>query len=405
MELNAVRTNQILDSVFSWSSARDFRGYNKHDGLNSPFLRGLLGWGKWPRIIAIQAVMRFPVNIRPLLLVQKSINPKGLALFILGLCDRYRADSDKKHLDQAEKLLDLLLRNTSPGTWSGICWGYHYPWQDPGFFAQTNTPNAVVTCFVCEAFLEAYRITGKKDYLDTVGKVIPFFLNDLTVLLDMEEHLCKGYMPLPMTMRVMDVSILIGAVLAQHAALSGDQKNIVAAKRLTAYVVSRQTDYHAWYYTDPPGDSLIRHDNYHTGFILDALWRFMEATNDWSWKSNYERGLQFYAEKLFNNDGSPRWMSDRDFPHDIHGSAQGLVSFSLAVKNGYPYERLLNRIAEWAVENMYDPEGRFYYQQTRSFTKKFTLLRWCNAWMFRGLSASHANSQPLSSKNSNTGSK
>jgi hypothetical protein len=36
----------------------------------------------------------------------------------------------------------------------------------------------------------------------------------------------------------------------------------------------------------------------------------------------------------------------------------------------------------------YDLEGRFYYQQTRFYTKKFTFLRWCNAWMCRAL-ASH----------------
>jgi hypothetical protein len=29
--------------------------------------------------------------------------------------------------------------------------------------------------------------------------------------------------------------------------------------------------------------------------------------------------------------------------------------------------------------------GRFAYQQTRWFRKSFTLLRWCNAWMFRAL--------------------
>ena len=43
------------------------------------------------------------------------------------------------------------------------------------------------------------------------------------------------------------------------------------------------------------------------------------------------------------------------------------------------------KIAEWAINNMYHPEGRFYYQETRFYRKRFTLLRWCNAWMFRVL--------------------
>ena len=36
---------------------------------------------------------------------------------------------------------------------------------------------------------------------------------------------------------------------------------------------------------------------------------------------------------------------------------------------------------------MYDPAGYFYYQKTILYTKRFCLLRWCNAWMARALAA------------------
>jgi hypothetical protein len=185
-------------------------------------------------------------------------------------------------------------------------------------------------------------------------------------------------------MRVMDVSILIGAVLSQYALLSGDDRYTGQAKRLVNYVVRQQTDYGAWWYTDPPGDSHLRHDNYHTGFILDALQSYMDATGDLSHQVRYQAGLQFYAEKLFNADGSPRWMSDVDYPHDIHGAAQGILTFSRHMRDR---PGLALRIADWALTRMYDPEGRFYYQDARWGRKKFTLMRWCNAWMAIALSA------------------
>jgi len=387
VELDNMQANNILDAVFSWSKKQDFRGHNKHDGLNSPILRLLLGWAKWPRIIAIQTVMRSPINIRSLLGVPKTTNPKGLALFVLGLLDRFQTEGKQCHLDEAVLLLEKLYSVQSPGKHSGACWGYPYPWQDLGFFAPSHTPNAVVTCFVCEAFLKAYRVSGNQRYLEVVGEAIEFFTQDLKVLLDEPDKLCLAYMPLPMSMRVMDVSILIGAVIGQYAALSGQHENLETARRLISYVAGCQTDYGAWYYTDPPGDSLIRHDNYHTGFILDALWRYMEAVNDWQWRGLYEKGLRFYAEELFNNDGSPRWMSDKDFPHDVHGAAQGLVTFSKATDNGYPHSQLLERIYEWSLATLYNGSGRFYYQHCPWGIKRFTLLRWCNAWMFRGLAA------------------
>ena len=373
-----------MNEVWLWSEQQKFRGYNKHDGLNSPILNILLGWAKWPRIVAIQSIMRSPINFRPLLGVNKTYNPKGLALFAQGSLELYQSTRNKIHLHQAEALLNVLRKIKSPGKWAGYCWGYHYPWQDPGFFAPPNTPNAVVTSFVCEAFLDGYKITRNTNYLDSVASSIEFFLNDLTILKDTSDELCLAYMPLPMSMRVMDVSILIGTVIARYVNYSGNDKHLHTANRLVKYVVNQQTDNNAWYYTDPPGDSRITHDNYHTGFILDALSRYMDAVNNTQFINVYKRGLEFYAKQLFNNNGAPRWMHNRDYPHDIHGSAQGIITFSRHLSD---YPGLADKIAEWAIDNMYHKDGRFYYQETRFFKKRFTLLRWCNAWMFRALSS------------------
>jgi hypothetical protein len=387
MAHNTLTTDSLLDilnTVYCWSEKQDFRGYNKHDGLNSPILNVLLGWGKWARIFAIQSVMRSPINVRPVLGVKKTYNPKGIALFCQGSLDLYQCTGNDTYLQQAKAFLELLKQLASPGNWSGICWGYHYPWQDPGFFAPTNTPNAVVSCFVCEAFLDAYKITYDKNYLEIVNSAIQFFLNDLMVLKDTKEELCMAYMPLPMTMRVMDVSILIGAVIVCYSQYAGNSEYLNTANRLVRYVVSRQTDYAAWYYTDPPGDSHITHDNYHTGFILDALSRYMNGTGNYAYQTQYDRGLKFYAKELFNPDGSPRWMNNKNYPHDVHGAAQGIITFARHLNN---YPEMAENIARWAINHLYNESGRFYYQKTRFFTKRFTLLRWCNAWMYRALAS------------------
>jgi hypothetical protein len=191
-------------------------------------------------------------------------------------------------------------------------------------------------------------------------------------------------MPVDMTMRVMDVSILIGSVISRYATIVDDNKLLVVGKKLVKYVINQQTDYGAWYYTDPPEDSHITHDNYHTGFILDALWRYMECTNDRQWEVNYKKGIDFYASHHFTDDGAPRWMHDKEYPYDIHGAAQGILTFS---RHMHEYPGFAMRIANWTIENMYHSTGYFYYQQTKWYKKKFTLLRWCNAWMLRSLSS------------------
>ncbi len=378
----AADARAALASTLAWSRARDYHGHTKHDALASPLLWALCGWGKWPRLLAIQAVMRSPVNLRPLLGVPKTCNPKGLALFVHAHLDRHAVNRTQSDLDEAQRLLQRLMTMRSPGRWRGLAWGYPYPWQDLGFFAPANTPNAVVTAFICEAFLHAHAVTGLREWLEVVAQAIPFFLGDLRVLKDTPDELCLSYMPVDMRMRVMDVSILIGSVLAGYERQAGDRSHHDTARRLVNYVVRRQTEYAAWFYTDPPADSPVCHDNYHTGFILDALWRYMQATGDRGHEEAYYRGLRYYHDHLFNADGSPRWMSDRDYPHDIHGAAQGIITFA---RHGDAYPGTADRIVAWALRRMYHPAGRFYYQETPWYRKKFTLMRWCNAWMARAL--------------------
>jgi len=381
---NASRVNAVLDAVIGYSEAQNWQGFDKHDALNSPVLQTLCGWNRITRLLAVQAVMRSPINLRPLLLTPCTFNPKGLALFMRGLLDRHAVDGGKHHLVRIRALISQLdaMAVTTPS--GGRAWGYQYPWQDLGFFAPRGTPNAVVSAFVCEAFLAAHRQLHEPELLSRVEAVIPFFLGDLKRLKDEPEELCLSYMPLPMHMRVLDVSILVASVLAQFAKQADQPQWLEPARRLTCYVVRRQTDYHAWFYTDPPGDSPIRHDNYHTGFILDALANYMDATGEREWQPYYDAGLEFYAKHLFEPNGAPRWMSDQGYPYDIHGAAQGILTFSRHLQT---HGALARRIVDWAFENMYDPEGRFYHQKTRWYTKRFTQLRWCNAWMVRALAA------------------
>jgi len=369
-----------LDQTLAWSKAQSYLEHTKHDALNSPFLTRIFGGTRYGRIFATQVVMRFPFNLRGALGVRKSHNPKGLALFVLALLDSFAVRGQAADLAEAERLLEILLTLRSRGAWKGDCWGYQYPWQDLGFFAPAGTPNAVVSAFVCEAFLKAHAVTGKRHYLDVVSSCAEFLLNDLALLKSTDEELCLGYMPLGMSMRVMDVSILVAAVLAQLHHIEPAPHLAATAMRLTRFVVRCQTADGAWYYTDPPQDSPVKIDNYHTGFILDALLRVMQALGTREWQENYQRGVAFYASQLFNADGSPRWMSDQNYPHDIHGAAQGILTFSQP-QNLKDYPGLAAKIMDWALVRMYHPEGRFYYQETRFYTKKFTFIRWCNAWM------------------------
>ena len=68
---------------------------------------------------------RFPVNLRPLLLVSKEHNPKGLGLFLGGYARLYKLDQGQGYLEKIRHLIHLLSSLRSEG-YSGNCWGYNF---------------------------------------------------------------------------------------------------------------------------------------------------------------------------------------------------------------------------------------------------------------------------------------
>jgi rhamnogalacturonyl hydrolase YesR len=388
LRTTSVERGEVLERVLDVARGDDFEGYSKHDALNARWLGALAGGSRWRRLAAIQLVMRSPIHVRPALRVRKARNPKGLSLFARAHLARYRMGGAEDDADVARALLDWLIANPSGG-FEGLAWGYPYPWQDAGFFAPRHLPNRVVTSFVGQALLDGYDTLGNDRYRDAAADAVRFLLEAPRTLYEDDARRCVSYVPdESIDWIVMDVSALVGALTARLGAVQGDEKLIEESARLVRYVVSKQTDEGAWFYAEPPSASRITHDNYHTGFILDAILLYSEATGNGEFDEAYERGISFYEQRLFEPDGAPRFMSDRRYPYDIHGCAQGVITFSLRQTHRGEGAEVANRVLDWALTNMWDPKsGWFYYQKRRGFRTRIRELRWCQGWMSLALAS------------------
>lgn len=372
----------VLERVIETGRATDFFGYSKHDALNARWLEVLAGGSRFRRLAAIQLVMRTPFNVRPLVHVRTARNPKGLSLFSRALLSRYRRTGSGRDADEARELLDWLVGNPSPGH-ARKCWGYPYPWQDVGFFAPRDFPNRVVTSFVVQSLLDGYEVFREQRYLDAAGDAVQFLLTAPKTMYEDDQHRCVSYVPdESIDWIVMDVSALSGAAAARLGVLAGDHDLVTEGGRLVRYVVSKQTDEGAWFYAEPPSASHIHHDNYHTGFILDAISEYDRAAGTAEFRAAYDRGIDFYRRRLFEGDGAARFMSHQLYPIDIHGCAQGVITFSLQQRYYGTGGEMSARVLAWTLSNMWDPDsGWFYYQKRRRYRTAIRELRWCQAWM------------------------
>lgn len=377
-----------LDHVLKYSEAREFSGHSKFDALNSPFLEAMFGWHWVPRLLITQAVNRCWFHVRPWLGVRQSRNPKGIANFIKAYANRYKLSKDPFDRDMVCALAGWLLENHSnrDGKYHGLCWGYNFPWQSPGFYAPRHFPNCIVTVFCADALLAAYHVTGDERYLEAAISSGRFALEDLPVLEEADSLKCLGYVPAPLRWKVININAVTAGFLARLSRAAKKPFLMMEAGRMINWVALQRVPAEAWPYTAPASASGIGYDNYHTGGILDGIFDYMRVSGDITHESLYADALTFYRRKLFLDDGTARLFSDNTWPVDIHSVAQGILTFVRASAIDAKWLDFAGKIAGWALTNMQDADGHFYYRKHRWFTRKECMLRWNNSWMAWALS-------------------
>lgn len=377
---------KVLEDTLRAAKANGYAGYSKFDALNSKFLSAITLGSAWLRFACIQMVKISPWNLRPLFGVTISPNPKGIALFARAYFSIYEVTHDEEALREARSLLAWLVEHRCVGQ-EQFAWGYNYTWQDiPPFVQWKGEPVSIVTIFAAEAFLHGYNVTGQKEYLDIARSAARFLTQTLKRLRETEDELAIAYTLGKENGIVVNIQALCAALLAKIWIHTNEQELLEFARKQITFVLRCTTPYDAWFYTYPPEKSHIRHDNYHTGGILDALLEYAEATGDRIALDAYWKGLAYYEKHLFEADCAPRWMNDSKFPHDVHGSAQGIITFAKAAKLKKEYREVAMRIADWSLSNLFRPELHdFRYRRGKYLDYNYSLMHWCNGWMTRAL--------------------
>ncbi|MBI5848243.1 MAG: glycoside hydrolase family 127 protein [Nitrospirae bacterium] len=366
-----------LHKLRNYIEAEKFSGYDPYDALNSPILRALSFGSKYPRIAFIQALKKLPINLRPLLLIKKGYNPKGLGLFLWGYAKLYAVEKKTEYLRQIEHILGLLEQTKSQG-YAGSCWGYNFDWQSRAFFVPKYTPTIVNSSFIGHALLDAYQYTGKEKALSMALSIKDFITRDLNreVYGDM---LCFSYTPFD-HYYVHNANLLGSSLLARLMKYTADSSMKDAALSSLHYSIHHQREDGSWYYAEKERAHWI--DSFHTGFNLQSILYFLDEGLCPEYRTNFEKGVEFYRNQFFLDDGAPKYFHDKLYPIDIHSPAQAIAFFS---RLGAEYQSLTGKIVQWMTNNLQDESGFFYFQKKPNYTNKLPYMRWGQAWAFHAL--------------------
>ncbi len=379
--LNREEIAEVVQKLWAFCLKNNFSGYDPYDALNSRVLsKGPWAKSRFFRLAATQGLKRLPVNVRPLLLIPKTQNPKALAIFLKGALKLRSAG-----LIKSQQVIDYLINRISElrvaeADYYG--WGYSFPWQTRTILIPRGAINLVCTVFVADALLDAYDTLGSKECLEMARMAAEYISNELFWSDEKSAGFCY---PRPeVREHIYNADLLGAALLARMAKISGEKKYFEQALAATRYSASCQNEDGSWYYGERAKSRWI--DNFHTGYNLMALKDIKRYAETEEFDQVIKKGFGFYLQNFFRQDGAPKYYHDRVYPIDSHCLAQSIITLEAFRDLESGAHQLLLSVLKWGLENMWSKKGYFYYQQHRFYTNRIPYMRWTEAWMLLALS-------------------
>jgi hypothetical protein len=383
-EGNSAVKSEIRESLlrlFEWIEISDYRGYDTFDGLNAKFVRPLTFENKFLRTVLQQGVRRFPLNLRPLLGVDKEHSTKAMGFLARGFIRLHQATGEAMWAVKGKFALQWLIDNQSPG-YSGACWGNHFDYQSRSGFVTKLSPSVVWTSLIGHAFLDAYDQFHDEKYLDTAISACNHIVRDLGAYRE-GDALCIHYFPTS-THHVHNANTLGASLLARTSAYAPNALWREIATKAMLYTANCQREDASWYYGEMSNLRWV--DNFHTAYVLDCFQWYGKATGEDRFDRQMMDGYWYWKKTFFLPEGMPRYYNHKTLPLDIQCCSQAIDTLVFFRDRDTESLSLALKVAQWTIENMQDPTGYFYYRRySHQIVNKTPTLHWGQATMLCAL--------------------
>jgi len=372
------RAYQSLRKVEKWIEDHNYQAYEPFDGLSSP-LRRFTGGNLLVDRLLMQAVRQSPINLRPLLGIKPLPSTKGRGYMAAGYLTMHRLTGAHEYRERAIRCLDWLREHKS-SKFQEYSWANHFDFASRGGQYSREESIIVWTSIIGQAFLDGYEATGSQRFLGVAESACRWIL-----ALPREQTptgTCISYHAIGQ-MSIHNANMLGAAFLARTWRHTKNPAYRRLATEAMDYSCSRQRPDGSWWYAEEPKYHWI--DNFHTGYNLDSLKTYIDATGDERYRGGMMRGLDYYKRHFFGADGCPAYYHNRTQPIDSQCAAQSIETLSNFAELDGECLDLARRVAGWTIRNMQAKDGHFYYRRYPLLTAKAPMLHWAQATTYRAL--------------------
>lgn len=372
---------QSIRKLERWIEDHDYKGYEPFDGLSSPLRRFTFGSVLGERLLQ-QLIRQSPINLRPLLGVRPLDSTKGRGYIASGYTKLFELRGLEQYKEKALTCLNWLDQNRSP-LYRHHSWGNHFEYASRGGRIPRHEPTIVWTSLIGQVYLDAYEVFGKRRHLDIIESIRTWILSlpkERT-----ERGTCLSYVAYEQS-SIHNSNMLGAAFLAGAARLKGDKVGLDEAREAMEYSCSSQLENGAWYYGEDPKYHWV--DNFHTGYNLDSLKRYITASGDEQYREKLLTGYRFFRNQFFENSGRPKYYHNRTFPIDIQCASQAIETLAEFSDLDSEALSLACKVATWTIDNMQNHDGHFYYRIYPSGIKaKAPMIHWGQATTYKALAS------------------
>jgi hypothetical protein len=304
---------------------------------------------------------------------------KGRGYMAWGYLMRHRKQRDPADLERARACLQWLMDNKARDH-EGYAWGNHFDFVTRSGCNPAGSPIIVWTSLIGQAFLEAFEQTGDARYLDVARGICRWILR-----LPRERTSsgnCLSYVPFAQS-SIHNSNLLGAAMLASTWRHTREDELMEVARSAVLYSCSRQREDGSWWYGELPKYHWI--DNFHTGYNLDSLKRFIDSGGDRVFGDHFSRGLHYFRQRFIEADGTPRYYHDHRHPIDIQCAAQTIETLAFCAEADARCLEQAWQCAAWTISNMQDRSGHFWFRKYPLMTAKTAYIHWGQATMFKAL--------------------
>ena len=311
--------------------------------------------------------------------------PIADAHYAMGFAFLYEATANSSHLEKAVHFLSEL-RASHCRDFKEFCWGYPFDWVTRNGTIKEQTPLITTTPYVYEAFLQVYELDSQDEWKRILASTARHASVDIKDFRTSETASSCSYTPFDGGGVINAAAYRAFLLTSASRVFSNDDYWRIAERNLN-FVLESQNQDGSWYYAVDGVRDFI--DHYHTCFVMKALAKIHALTGHQACLEALSRGVKYYLENLFDQDGLPKPFSKAPrltvYKRELYDCAE-CINLCLLLRDRFPrLQTTLETIVEHVLEVWVKRDGSFRSRKLHLGWDNVPMHRWGQSQMFRSL--------------------